>query len=34
VTLVGQLFDEGTIAQVGMAMESAFGVAAERPKGF
>ena len=34
VTLVGQLFDEGTIAQVGMAMESAFGVAGERPKGF
>ena len=34
VTLVGRLFDEGTIAQVGMAMESAFGVAGERPKGF
>jgi Asp-tRNA(Asn)/Glu-tRNA(Gln) amidotransferase A subunit family amidase len=34
VTLVGRLFDEGTIAQVGMTMESAFGVAGERPKGF
>jgi Asp-tRNA(Asn)/Glu-tRNA(Gln) amidotransferase A subunit family amidase len=34
VTLVGRLFDEGTIAQAGMAMEQAFGVAAERPKGF
>jgi Asp-tRNA(Asn)/Glu-tRNA(Gln) amidotransferase A subunit family amidase len=34
VTLVGRLFDEGTIVQVGMTMESAFGVAGERPKGF
>ncbi len=34
VSLVGRLFDEGTIAQVGIAMESAFGVAGERPKGF
>jgi Asp-tRNA(Asn)/Glu-tRNA(Gln) amidotransferase A subunit family amidase len=34
VSLVGKLFDEGTIAQAGMAMEAAFGVAAERPKGF
>ncbi|HZL26766.1 MAG TPA: amidase family protein [Acidobacteriaceae bacterium] len=34
VTLIGRLFDEGTIVQAGMAMETAFGVAAERPKGF
>jgi Asp-tRNA(Asn)/Glu-tRNA(Gln) amidotransferase A subunit family amidase len=34
VSLVGRLFDEGTIAQAGMALEEAFGVAAERPKGF
>jgi len=34
VTLVGKLFDEGTMAQAGMALEQAFAVAAERPKGF
>ena len=34
VTLIGRLFDEGTIVQAGMAMETAFGVANERPKGF
>jgi Asp-tRNA(Asn)/Glu-tRNA(Gln) amidotransferase A subunit family amidase len=34
VSLVGRLFDEGTIVEAGMAMESAFGVAGERPKGF
>ncbi len=34
VTLIGRLFDEGTIVQTGMAMETAFGVANERPKGF
>jgi len=34
VTLIGRLFDEGTIVQAGMAMEVAFGVAQERPKGF
>ena len=31
VTLVGQLFDEGTVAQAGIALERAFKVAAERP---
>lgn len=31
VTLIGHLFDEGTIAEAGMALEKAFGVAAERP---
>jgi Asp-tRNA(Asn)/Glu-tRNA(Gln) amidotransferase A subunit family amidase len=34
VSLVGRLFDEGTIAQAGMALEAAFGVAGERPKRF
>ena len=34
VTLIGRLFDEGTIARVGVALERAFGVAAERPTGF
>jgi Asp-tRNA(Asn)/Glu-tRNA(Gln) amidotransferase A subunit family amidase len=31
VTLIGRLFDEGTLAEAGMALENAFGVAAERP---
>jgi Asp-tRNA(Asn)/Glu-tRNA(Gln) amidotransferase A subunit family amidase len=34
VTLIGRLFEEGTIASVGIAMERAFGVATERPPGF
>jgi Asp-tRNA(Asn)/Glu-tRNA(Gln) amidotransferase A subunit family amidase len=34
VTLIGRLFDEGTIARVGMALEQSAGVAAERPPGF
>jgi Asp-tRNA(Asn)/Glu-tRNA(Gln) amidotransferase A subunit family amidase len=34
VTLIGRLFDEGTIGQVGIALEKALGVAGERPKGF
>ncbi|MEO6525146.1 MAG: amidase [Gemmatimonadaceae bacterium] len=34
VTLIGRLFDEGTIARAGMAMERAAGVAGERPAGF
>lgn len=34
VTLIGRLFDEGTIAAVGIAMERAFNVASERPPGF
>jgi len=34
VTLIGRLFDEGTIAQVGMAMEHAAGVASRRPADF
>jgi Asp-tRNA(Asn)/Glu-tRNA(Gln) amidotransferase A subunit family amidase len=31
VTLVGRLFDEGTIGRAGIALEKAFGVAGERP---
>jgi len=34
VTLVAPLFEEGRLAQAGMAMERAFGVAADRPTGF
>lgn len=34
VTLIGRLFEEGTLGEVGMAMEQAFGVADERPSGF
>jgi Asp-tRNA(Asn)/Glu-tRNA(Gln) amidotransferase A subunit family amidase len=34
VTLIGRLFDEGTLAEAGMALEAAFGVAAERAPGF
>jgi Asp-tRNA(Asn)/Glu-tRNA(Gln) amidotransferase A subunit family amidase len=34
VTLIGRLFEEGTMAQAGMALERAFNVAAERPPGF
>lgn len=34
VTLIGRLFDEGTIGRAGVALERAFGVAGERPAGF
>ena len=34
VTLVGRLFDEGTIGRAGIALERTFGVAGERPPGF
>jgi Asp-tRNA(Asn)/Glu-tRNA(Gln) amidotransferase A subunit family amidase len=34
VTLLGRLFEEGTVARAGLAMERAFGVAGERPPGF
>jgi len=33
VTLIGRLFDEGTIARVGLALERTLGVAGERPAG-
>jgi Asp-tRNA(Asn)/Glu-tRNA(Gln) amidotransferase A subunit family amidase len=34
VTLIGRLFDEGTVAEAGIALEKAFGVAGERPARF
>jgi Asp-tRNA(Asn)/Glu-tRNA(Gln) amidotransferase A subunit family amidase len=34
VTLIGRLFDEGTVAQAGLAMERSFNVASARPPGF
>ncbi|HME58660.1 MAG TPA: amidase [Terracidiphilus sp.] len=34
VTLIGRLFDEGTLAEVGLALEREFAVAGERPPGF
>lgn len=34
VTLIGRLFDEGTIARVGIALERAMNVGGERPAGF
>ena len=34
VTLIGRLFDEGTIARAGLALEKLFGVMDQRPPGF
>ncbi len=34
VTLIGRLFDEGTIGRVGVAMEKESGVSEKRPSGF
>jgi Asp-tRNA(Asn)/Glu-tRNA(Gln) amidotransferase A subunit family amidase len=34
VTLIGRLFDEGTVARAALAMERTFSVAGERPPGF
>jgi Asp-tRNA(Asn)/Glu-tRNA(Gln) amidotransferase A subunit family amidase len=34
VTLVGRLFDEGTIGRAGIALERAFAMAGKRPPGF
>jgi Asp-tRNA(Asn)/Glu-tRNA(Gln) amidotransferase A subunit family amidase len=34
VTLIGRLFEEGTVARAGLALERAFGVAGERPPDF
>jgi Asp-tRNA(Asn)/Glu-tRNA(Gln) amidotransferase A subunit family amidase len=34
VTLIGKLFEEGTLGSAGMALEKAFGVVDERPPGF
>jgi Asp-tRNA(Asn)/Glu-tRNA(Gln) amidotransferase A subunit family amidase len=34
VTLIGRLFDEGTLCEAGMALERSFNVAGQRPPGF
>jgi Asp-tRNA(Asn)/Glu-tRNA(Gln) amidotransferase A subunit family amidase len=34
VTLIGRLFEEGTVVNAGLALERAFGVVGERPPGF
>jgi len=34
VTLIGRLFDEGTLGRAGIALERSFGVVGERPPGF
>jgi hypothetical protein len=34
VTLIGRLFDEGTLGRVGVALEQEFNVASSRPPGF
>ena len=34
VTLIGRLFDEGTLGSAGLALERIFGVAEQRPSGF
>jgi len=34
VTLIGRLFEEGKLAQAGLALEKRFAVAQERPRGF
>ena len=34
VTLIGRLFDEGTLGRAGLTLEKNFGVAAERPQGW
>ena len=34
ITLIGRLFDEGTLGTVGIALERAFGVVSQRPPGF
>ena len=34
VTLIGRLFDEGTLGAAGIVLEQAFGVVGERPAGF
>jgi len=34
VTLIGRLFDEGTLGRVGLALERSFNVVGERPPGF
>jgi Asp-tRNA(Asn)/Glu-tRNA(Gln) amidotransferase A subunit family amidase len=34
ITLIGRLFEEGTLANAGLALERKLGVVDERPSGF
>ena len=34
ITLIGRLFEEGTLGRAGLALENAFGVVGEHPPGF
>jgi len=34
ITILGRLFDDGLLGQVGVALERAFGVADQKPAGF
>jgi Asp-tRNA(Asn)/Glu-tRNA(Gln) amidotransferase A subunit family amidase len=34
ITLIGRLFEEGTLGRAGLALERSFGVAGQRPPGF
>jgi hypothetical protein len=34
VTLIGRLFDEGTLGRAGLALEKSFNVMGERPSGY
>ena len=34
ITILGRLFEDGLVGQVGLALERAFGVVAEKPAGF
>jgi Asp-tRNA(Asn)/Glu-tRNA(Gln) amidotransferase A subunit family amidase len=34
ITLIGRLFDEGTLCQAGLALEREFAVASQHPTGF
>jgi len=34
ITLIGRLFEEGTLARVGITLERAFAVSAQRPPSF
>jgi len=34
ITILGRLFDDGLVGQVGVALERAFNVVSENPRGF
>jgi Asp-tRNA(Asn)/Glu-tRNA(Gln) amidotransferase A subunit family amidase len=34
ITILGRLFDDGLLGQIGVKLEQAFGVVDERPPGF